>query len=74
MQNGSFELRQITSSHAVDAQRLLALIGCWVGVTHAGEAAGFPFPPIDAQQAAPATSEFCQPELAPPRASPRNES
>ncbi len=38
----------------VDARLRHALIDCWVDVTNAGGAAGFPFPPIDAQQAAPA--------------------
>ncbi|MDR3084095.1 MAG: GNAT family N-acetyltransferase [Streptomyces sp.] len=54
MHRDSFELRQFTSPHDVDRRLRQALIDCWVEVTNAGGAAGFPFPPIEAQQAAPA--------------------
>ncbi len=54
MHHDSLELRQLTSPRMVDARLRQALIGCWVDVTNAGGAAGFPFPPIDARQAAPA--------------------
>ncbi|MET9296926.1 GNAT family N-acetyltransferase [Streptomyces sp. NPDC003077] len=54
MHNDSLKLRQVTSPRTVDARLRQALINCWVDVTNAGGAAGFPFPPIDAQQAAPA--------------------
>ncbi|MFH8750722.1 GNAT family N-acetyltransferase [Streptomyces rimosus] len=54
MHSDSLELRQFVSPHTVDDRLRQALIDCWVDVTNAGGAAGFPFPPIDDRQAAPA--------------------
>lgn len=54
MSTDSLELRQVTSAHEVAPRLRQDLINCWVEVTNAGGAAGFPFPPIDARQAAPA--------------------
>ena len=34
------------------------LAGCWIAVTNAGGAAGFPFPPVDASQVAPAVDKL----------------
>lgn len=52
------ELVQLTSpAHAGPAlQRQLT--ECWVAVTNAGGAAGFPFPPVDALHVAPAVDEI----------------
>ncbi|MFD9483086.1 GNAT family N-acetyltransferase [Streptomyces sp. NPDC059991] len=54
MNSGPLDLRQITAPGAVTPELRRALIDCWIEVTNAGGAAGFPFPPIDAPQAAPA--------------------
>ncbi|GAA2338378.1 GNAT family N-acetyltransferase [Streptomyces violaceusniger] len=54
MSADSLELHRATCPDDVDPRLRQALIDCWVDVTNAGGAAGFPFPPIDAQQAAPA--------------------
>ncbi|MEV4436279.1 GNAT family N-acetyltransferase [Streptomyces sp. NPDC049555] len=54
MHEDSLELRQVVSGDQVDARLRQALTDCWVDVTNAGGAAGFPFPPIDAEQAASA--------------------
>ncbi|MFF4607323.1 GNAT family N-acetyltransferase [Streptomyces sp. NPDC001339] len=53
MNTDSIQLHQATTPHAVGPQLRSQLIDCWIEVTNAGGAAGFPFPPIDAQQAAP---------------------
>ncbi|QDQ09535.1 GNAT family N-acetyltransferase [Streptomyces spectabilis] len=47
-------LRQAVSPTHIDPRSRQALLDCWVDVTNAGGAAGFPFPPIDAEHAAPA--------------------
>ncbi|RII09213.1 Acetyltransferase (GNAT) family protein [Streptomyces sp. YIM 130001] len=46
--------RQFTSADAVAPQVRRALARCWVEVTNAGGAAGFPFPPIGDAEATPA--------------------
>ncbi|MGG2464518.1 GNAT family N-acetyltransferase [Streptomyces sp. RGM 3693] len=51
-------LRQITAPDDVTAELRQALTACWIEVTNAGGAAGFPFPPIDAGQAAPAVDSL----------------
>ncbi len=54
MTTESLRLIQATSPRDVSPKLRQALIDCWIAVTNAGGAAGFPFPPIDARQAAPA--------------------
>jgi hypothetical protein len=42
------------------------LTACWIAVTNAGGAAGFPFPPVDASHVAPAVDALAarlDPEL-----------
>ncbi|MFE5731939.1 GNAT family N-acetyltransferase [Streptomyces sp. NPDC056528] len=46
--------RQFTSPDDVTPRVRRALVECWVEVTNAGGAAGFPFPPVDAATVAPA--------------------
>ncbi|MEU4347983.1 GNAT family N-acetyltransferase [Streptomyces sp. NPDC023838] len=58
MNSGTLDLRQVTTPDAVTAQLRQTLIDCWIEVTNAGGAAGFPFPPIDATQAAPAVDSL----------------
>ncbi|MFK8906508.1 GNAT family N-acetyltransferase [Streptomyces sp. YS-3] len=54
MSSEPLALRQVTTPDAVTPELRQALVDCWIEVTNAGGAAGFPFPPIDAAQAAPA--------------------
>lgn len=54
MPSDSFRFAQATTTRDVDPDRRQALIDCWVDVSNAGGAAGFPFPPIDQRDAAPA--------------------
>ncbi|MFH9723304.1 GNAT family N-acetyltransferase [Streptomyces sp. NPDC017254] len=54
MDNGAVELRQISSPDGVSPELRQELVDCWIEVTNAGGAAGFPFPPIGASMAAPA--------------------
>ncbi|WEV26239.1 GNAT family N-acetyltransferase [Streptomyces sp. 71268] len=54
MTTDSLRLRQVTTATDVEPALRRALVNCWVDVTNAGGAAGFPFPSIDAQHAAPA--------------------
>lgn len=42
------------------------LVDCWVAVTNAGGAVGFPFPPVDAAEVAPAVDDLAS-ELDPHR-------
>ncbi|MFF0739542.1 GNAT family N-acetyltransferase [Streptomyces sp. NPDC004111] len=51
---GPLVLRQLTSPGAATPALRRALAACWVEVTNAGGAAGFPFPPIGQEQAAEA--------------------
>ncbi|MFJ3099353.1 GNAT family N-acetyltransferase [Streptomyces hydrogenans] len=44
----ALSFQQLTSSNDVTPQLRRALTECWVEVTNAGGAAGFPFPPVDA--------------------------
>ncbi|MEC4018584.1 GNAT family N-acetyltransferase [Streptomyces sp. H27-D2] len=60
MHSGSLDLRQVTSPSDVTPELRQALTDCWIEVTNAGGAAGFPFPPIDATQAAPAVDNLAK--------------
>ncbi|WP_371651842.1 GNAT family N-acetyltransferase [Streptomyces mirabilis] len=60
MNSGPLDLRQVTAPGEVTPELRQALIGCWIEVTNAGGAAGFPFPPIDASQAAPAVDSLIE--------------
>lgn len=50
--NGALTFRQFTSPAEVTPRARQALIECWVEVSNAGGAAGFPYPPIDEADAA----------------------
>lgn len=54
MPSDSLRFAQATTAQDVDPARRQALIDCWIEVSNAGGAAGFPFPPIDEGDAAPA--------------------
>ncbi|MFE9737798.1 GNAT family N-acetyltransferase [Streptomyces sp. NPDC006477] len=54
MDGAALELRQVAAPEDVTPELRRELVDCWVEVTNAGGAAGFPFPPIDAGLAAPA--------------------
>lgn len=45
--------QQIVHPHEITPERTQELINCWITVTNAGGAAGFPFPPVNADQVAP---------------------
>ncbi|MEU8825819.1 GNAT family N-acetyltransferase [Streptomyces sp. NPDC048636] len=60
MDSGPLDLRQVTTPGDVTPELRQALIGCWIEVTNAGGAAGFPFPPIDASLAAPAVDSLIE--------------
>ncbi|MFE2973062.1 GNAT family N-acetyltransferase [Streptomyces sp. NPDC059340] len=49
----SLTFQQLTTPSDVTPQLQRALAECWVEVTNAGGAAGFPFPPVDAATVAP---------------------
>ncbi|MFG2409858.1 GNAT family N-acetyltransferase [Streptomyces brevispora] len=44
---------QIVRPHEITAELKRELIDCWITVTNAGGAAGFPFPPVDTDHVAP---------------------
>ncbi|MGW7087105.1 GNAT family N-acetyltransferase [Streptomyces sp. NPDC054871] len=50
----SFTVQQLTTPADVTPHLRRALAECWVEVTNAGGAAGFPFPPVDAATVTPA--------------------
>jgi GNAT superfamily N-acetyltransferase len=47
------EMRQVHYRHQIDGDLTRELIDCWIEVTNAGGAAGFPFPPVTADDVAP---------------------
>jgi GNAT superfamily N-acetyltransferase len=49
---------QLTHPHDADAAIRQQMTDCWIAVTNAGGAAGFPFPPVDARQVAPAVNHL----------------
>lgn len=48
------DISQLTHPRDADPAVRQELIACWVAVTNAGGAAGFPFPPVNASHVAPA--------------------
>ncbi|WP_371791328.1 GNAT family N-acetyltransferase [Streptomyces sp. NBC_01471] len=64
MPSDSLCFAQATTAQDVDPDRRQALIDCWIEVSNAGGAAGFPFPPIDERDAAPALDAILE-SLAP---------
>ncbi|MCX4573543.1 hypothetical protein OHB41_50615 [Streptomyces sp. NBC_01571] len=44
---------QIVRPHEITAELKRELIDCWITVTNAGGAAGFPFPPVDTDHVTP---------------------
>lgn len=51
-------LHQVLGPRQISADRTRDLVECWVAVTNAGGAAGFPFPPVDADLVAPAAERL----------------
>ncbi len=49
---------QLTSPDQVSSGLRQELIDCWITVTNAGGAVGFPFPPVDATDVAPAADRL----------------
>jgi GNAT superfamily N-acetyltransferase len=49
-----FGITQVTHPHDADAAIRKQMTDCWIAVSNAGGAAGFPFPSVDARQVAPA--------------------
>ncbi|MEV0529570.1 GNAT family N-acetyltransferase [Streptomyces sp. NPDC050439] len=60
----SLTFQQLTTPGAVTPRLRRALAECWVEVTNAGGAAGFPFPPVDVATVAPALDHIID-ELSP---------
>ncbi|MEU7703119.1 GNAT family N-acetyltransferase [Streptomyces sp. NPDC039028] len=58
MDIGSLALQQFTAPEDVSPELGRALRDCWVEVTNAGGAAGFPFPPVDAGVVGPAVDSL----------------
>ncbi len=51
-------LRQYTAAAQVSPVLRRQLVDCWVTVTNAGGAVGFPFPPVDEATVAPAADDL----------------
>ncbi|APE22841.1 MULTISPECIES: GNAT family N-acetyltransferase [Streptomyces] len=58
MDDSALDLRQVTTPDEVSPELRRELVACWVEVTNAGGAAGFPFPPVDAGQVSPAVDSL----------------
>ncbi|MEV8320908.1 GNAT family N-acetyltransferase [Streptomyces sp. NPDC059900] len=58
MSDSGLGLLQFTAPEQVTARLRRELVECWVEVTNAGGAAGFPFPPVDEGQVAPAVDRI----------------
>ncbi|NDZ77033.1 GNAT family N-acetyltransferase [Streptomyces sp. SID10853] len=54
MSTASLVFQQLTSPNEATPVLRRALTECWIEVTNAGGAAGFPFPPVDAATVTPA--------------------
>lgn len=54
MTRHDLDIIQLTHPSDADPAVREEMTGCWIAVTNAGGAAGFPFPPVDASQVAPA--------------------
>jgi GNAT superfamily N-acetyltransferase len=52
------DIVQLTCPGDADRAVRRQLTDCWIAVTNAGGAAGFPFPPVDAGQVAPAVDDL----------------
>ena len=50
----NLDIIQLTNPGEADPVVRQELTSCWIAVTNAGGAAGFPFPPVDASQVRPA--------------------
>jgi GNAT superfamily N-acetyltransferase len=50
----------LSQADGVDADLREALTACWVEVTNAGGAVGFPFPPVDVEEVRSAVEELCR--------------
>lgn len=55
-----FAIIQVKHPHDADAGIRQMMTDCWITVTNAGGAAGFPFPPVDARQVAPAVDHLAE--------------
>ena len=53
-----FDIIQVTHPHDADAAIRQQMTDCWIAVSNAGGAAGFPFPPVDARHVAPAVDQL----------------
>jgi GNAT superfamily N-acetyltransferase len=60
------DIRQVLQPDQITAEQASALIGCWVSVTNAGGAAGFPFPPVDISEVAAVAGQLIA-DLSPQR-------
>ncbi|MFE4337076.1 hypothetical protein ACFRQM_49515 [Streptomyces sp. NPDC056831] len=69
MHSDSLRLAQATTAQDIGQDRRKALITCWIDVSNVGGAAGFPFPPIDERDVAPALETILE-SLAPPNQPP----
>ncbi|GAA3250582.1 GNAT family N-acetyltransferase [Nonomuraea helvata] len=52
------EFRQIRHQDQIDTELSGELIDCWVKVSNAGGAVGFPFPPVTVEQVTPAAEQL----------------
>ena len=60
------DIIQLTHPNHADPAVRQELTACWITVTNAGGAAGFPFPPVNASHVAPAVDALAA-RLEPPR-------
>ncbi|MET7639277.1 GNAT family N-acetyltransferase [Streptomyces sp. NPDC005438] len=64
MASDSLRLAQATTARDITPDQRRALIDCWIDVSNAGGAAGFPFPPVGRRDATPALDAILE-SLAP---------
>jgi GNAT superfamily N-acetyltransferase len=65
--SGRVEIVQLVRPREVTSRIKRQMTGCWIDVTNAGGAAGFPFPPVGARHVAPVVNRLAA-ELDPARA------
>jgi GNAT superfamily N-acetyltransferase len=56
--NDSPDLQQVSRPHQISPELAQELITCWITVSNAGGAVGFPFPPVDVTHVAPVAREL----------------
>jgi GNAT superfamily N-acetyltransferase len=56
--SGVPDFEQIAGPEQISPERTMEMVDCWITVTNAGGAAGFPFPPVDVNDVLPVAEDL----------------